>query len=147
MTDGNGSRVHEGEACTGARARPQVSAERDQNGGDEVYKAGVTHEAWKCRAPVPADFLEIERFEVAIMGGMKRDEDCHEFAQAELPRAYALPDPVSDQLLWPPRLKAQTKVIDMTEQGQYAVGQGASCEGPVGLSTDSLPQRTLLIPY
>jgi len=78
---------------------------------------------------------------------MERDPDRHDFTETKSALAHVPEEAVGQQSLLPAGHERLTKAIAMTEEGQYAVGHGASCEGPEGLSTNSLPQGRLLILY
>jgi len=115
MTDFQRSRIDEADPCTGPKTALQIGKQWQHHTRDQSHKARITHQMRKFTGQMNLNMLHVIGFERSIVGLMKMDQNGHHLAWAELARTLSLL--ASLQLAgFPMRLKAQEKVIDITEQ-------------------------------
>lgn len=116
VADLEAGRIEETDARTLAKAGAHIGAQRQQGAGYPLDKPPIADQAWKSTLPLSVYLLQIVGFEVAVGGLMEANQNRHDFAEAQTPRAMALSQSISQQLLLPDRFKLLAEIIDGAQQ-------------------------------
>mgnify|MGYP001791705107 CR=1 FL=1 len=116
VTDLEASRIDETDARTTPEASTQVSAKRNESGGEPFDEALVTHPIWKGARPVLAYLFRVVPLEVPVAFLVKRNQDGQNLAQTHaartLPRFYV----AFQELLLPARFKFSAEIVYFPKQ-------------------------------
>src|SRR5579875_151038 len=107
-------RVNETDACTNAIAALQVGQHRDHHGGNQRYKAGITHQVQKFATQMYLHILRVIGFKRSIVRLVKVNQNGHHFAGPKLAGPLTL-FAHRELTRFHLRQKAEHEIIDSTE--------------------------------
>jgi len=92
VADLDRGRVNEGDACARSETRVQESGQRPEGLALQLDEPLVADQVWEFFPQKSADVLPVVGLQVAEAGGLKKDNNRHDFAQAQgrYPMAMAL---------------------------------------------------------
>src|SRR3954471_21550903 len=151
MTNGQGQAVEEGNTARVAQTGPQIGRQRHQHRRQALNQALIADQMGKLGPPVTAHLFAVEMLEGAVIRVLKRYDQRHDFAHAQMTGPTTMPTRSGQKMLVPSRSKGLIEVVEIAIQGYNIHGKAlkqnwfanhrvdrstCSCKGPCLNRTD-----------
>ena len=116
MTNRQRGGINEANAAAVSHGCPQIKVQGHPHPRDQAYETIVADQFGELIAQMALDITDVKCLKITITALMKKDQDGHDLAFAQIGLTLPLNDVTGQHLLLPPGSEKQPEIIDITEQ-------------------------------